>query len=84
MDATNEQEQNQPLDENNIPQIKMENLKNSFNFIHSVLNKCVSKGLFTLDDAYLTKINLNNIHLGINTLEKYQNLFMDTINKEKK
>lgn len=61
------------MENNTIQQIKMDNLKNSFNFIHSLLNRCTTKGQFTLDEAYLAKINLNNIYTGIDILEKYQN-----------
>jgi hypothetical protein len=68
---------------NNIQQIKIENLRNSFNFINNAINRCVTKGQFTLDEAYITKLNLNNIYLGIDTLEKYQNLLIDALNKEK-
>ena len=60
-----------------IQQIKMDILKNSFNLIHSTINKCTTKGQFTLDEAYLLKLNLNNLFIGIETLEKYQTAMTD-------
>jgi hypothetical protein len=67
---------------NDIPQINIDNLKTSFNFINSLLNRCNTKGLFTLDEAYMAKVYLNSIYLGIDTLDKYQNVCHDVINNE--
>lgn len=66
----------------NIKQFKIESLKESFNFINSVINRCTIKGQFTLDEAYLIKLNLNNIYMGIDTLEKYQISLNDVSNVE--
>lgn len=67
---------------NNIDIINIDTLKKSHEQIYSILNKCTLKGNLSLDEAFITKINLNNIYASINILEKYQSITSNNNNND--
>lgn len=64
--------------ETNEPQLlKLEGLNESLKVLVTALNKATKSGVFdSVDDAYLVRVSLSNVEVGLKNLEKHQNLYI--------
>ena len=55
-----------------LPFLNIDEQKKSLEILQDTLNKCCREGKFTMDEAFLNKMALNNLTNTVNALNHYQ------------
>lgn len=81
MDKLSDKTETHTQTDKQMPVLDIQQITKSYEAIYEALNNATTKGLFTLDEAFMLKLHSNNIIRTIDVLDKYQKLVTELANK---